>query len=113
MNIDSYSFGKMIIAGATYESDLIIYPDRINPSWRRKEGHRLQLDDLKEVFTVNPEVLIIGTGKLGVMKVSNEVNTEVRRKNIELIVEKSTRAVELFNSIHTQRKTVGAFHLTC
>ncbi len=37
MRIDHYVFGKMVVDGKTYTSDLIVYPDRVDPSWWRPE----------------------------------------------------------------------------
>lgn len=113
MNIDSYSFGRMVIDGKTYQSDLIIYPEKVESSWRRKEGHLLQSEDLKTVTASNPEVLIIGTGYFGLMKLPDELRNELLGRNLELYVEKSSHAAEIFNAIHTKRKAVAAFHLTC
>jgi len=113
MNIDSYSFGKMVIDGKTFQSDLIIYPEKVDPSWWRKEGHLLQSEDLNAVLDASPEVLIIGSGYMGLMKVPGELRKELLGRNLELYIEKSARAVEIFNSIHMKRKTVAAFHLTC
>jgi hypothetical protein len=113
MNIDSYCFGKMVIEGKIFQSDLIIYPEKVDPSWWRKEGHLLQYEDLRAVLAASPEVLIIGTGYFGLMKVPDGLRKELLGKNIELYVEKSARAVEIFNSFNTKRKTVAAFHLTC
>jgi hypothetical protein len=113
MNIDFYSFGKMVIESKIFQSDLIIYPETIEPSWWRKEGHLVQLEDLAAILAASPEVLIIGTGYMGLMKVPGELRKELLGRNIELYVEKSARAVEIFNSIHAKRKTVAAFHLTC
>ena len=47
MKIDSYSFGRIVINGKTYTSDVIIFPDKVDASWWRKEGHLLQLADGK------------------------------------------------------------------
>jgi len=113
MNIDSYSFGKMVIEGQSFDSDLIIYPEKVYASWWRKVGHRVELEDLTAVLAANPEVLIIGTGYMGLMKVPEELRKELRKKNIELYIEDSRRAVEIFNSINTKRTTIAAFHLTC
>jgi hypothetical protein len=46
MMITSYDFGHIIIDGKRYTSDLIVFPDRVKVGWWRKEGHRLQLEDL-------------------------------------------------------------------
>lgn len=113
MNIDSYSFGKMVMKGKAFHSDLIIYPDKVEGTWRRKEGHVLRLEDLTNILAADPEVLIIGTGYMGQMKVPDELRKELLSKKIELYVEDSRRAVEIFNSIHAKRRTVAAFHLTC
>ncbi|MEQ8191120.1 MAG: hypothetical protein ABRQ39_24360 [Candidatus Eremiobacterota bacterium] len=45
--IDSYDFGTIKISGKTYKSDVIIYPDRVDGKWWRKEGHSLHPDDLR------------------------------------------------------------------
>jgi hypothetical protein len=37
--IDKYSFGSITIDGRTYDTDVIIYPERIDDRWWRKEGH--------------------------------------------------------------------------
>ncbi len=50
MNIEHYSFGKIIINGKTYTSDVIIYPEKVDSSWWRKQGHSLYIDDLKDVI---------------------------------------------------------------
>lgn len=113
MNIDSYSFGKMVIEGEAFQSDLIIYPEKVEASWWRKRGHLLQLEDLIAVLAASPEVLIIGTGYMGLMKVPEELKKELQRKNMEVYVEDSRRAAEIFNFVNTKRKTIAAFHLTC
>ena len=68
MKIDSYSFGRIVINGKTYTSDVIIYPDRVHAPWWRKDGHLLQLADLAEALQAKPDVLVIGTGYAGVMR---------------------------------------------
>jgi hypothetical protein len=113
MNIDFYSFGNMVIEGKSFDSDLIIFPEKVDSSWWRKMGHRVELEDLTAVLAASPEVLIIGTGYMGLMKVPEELRKELIKKNIELYIEDSRQAVELFNSIHTIRRTIAAFHLTC
>ena len=111
--IESYSFGRIIINGEHYRSDVIIYPDRIRESWWRVRGHDLCMDDIKELLDYNPEVLIIGRGKSGMMKVSDRVQNEIRKLGIELITANTNEAVERYNKIAGKKKTVAALHLTC
>jgi hypothetical protein len=113
VSIDSYSFGEIVIQGRTFHSDLIIYPDKVDDRWWRKEGHILRLEDLTNLLAAKPEVLIIGTGYMGQMKVPDDVRHALLSMKIELYVEDSRRAVDIFNSIHTQKRTIAAFHLTC
>lgn len=111
--IDSYSFGRMVIDGHTYTADLIIFPDRIESSWWRKTGHKLCLEDIEDVFKEEPEAIVVGTGFFGLMKVEEAVKQEVRSKGIPLHVNKTKNAVQKYNEISGQKKTVGVFHLTC
>ncbi len=111
--IESYSFGKIKINGKLHTSDVIIYPDRVDDHWWRKEGHRLGVDDLKDVWQAEPEALIVGTGYYGFMKVPNELKEYATSKNIELIVESTKEAYKIYNRLASTRRTVAAFHLTC
>jgi len=35
--IDSYDFGRIVINARKFGSDVVIFPDRINGNWWRKE----------------------------------------------------------------------------
>ena len=113
MHIDSYVFGRMIIDKKVYTADVIVYPDRVDPSWWRKEGHYLQKEDLSGIIAARPEVLIIGTGNMGVMTVPESTLAFLEKQGIEVQVSRTGKAVELFNAQPPDRKVVGAFHLTC
>ena len=113
MNIESYSFGKMVYGGKVYTSDLIIYPHRVDASWWREKGHLLQMKDLGEILKENPDILIIGTGNMGIMKVPGELQEQLLGENIELYVERTKKAVDIFNSTDKIKKVIAAFHLTC
>lgn len=111
--IDNYKFGMMVVDGKEYTADLIILPERVIPSWWRKEGHSLCLEDLADIINENIEALVIGTGFLGLMKVRPEVRATFQAKGIILLAEKTSHAVETFNKFALQKRTAGAFHLTC
>jgi hypothetical protein len=111
--IESYAFGRMSIKGKVYTSDLIIYPEKIDPSWWRQSGHVLCLEDIRDVLNEQPEVLIIGTGFMGLMKITEEVREYTDKNNIELIIQTSKKAVRTFNDLAPKKRTIGAFHLTC
>ena len=111
--IDSYDFGRIVINGKRYSSDLIVFPDKVRDGWWRKEGHRLDVEDLKDVLEAKPEVLVVGTGYSGLMKVPAETREFVRSKGIELIVQGTAEACKTFNRLVKSRKVVAALHLTC
>jgi hypothetical protein len=113
MKIDSYSFGSLVVDGKIYTSDLIIYPGRVDPSWWRKAGHRLQIVDLTDVLAAKPQILIVGTGYSGMMVVSKETENSIRSRGIDIHVATTGRAVELFNRIQDKKAVVAALHLTC
>ncbi len=113
MTIEHYSFGKILIQGKQYNSDVIIYPDRVDASWWRKKGHELHIDDLKDVFDAKPEILVIGTGYLGLMKVPQKTIGYVETKGIKIYIERTSRAVDLYNRLHKDSNVIAALHLTC
>ena len=111
--VNSYSFGVIEINGKKYESDVIIYPDKIEGKWWRSESHNLVLKDIKSILDYKPDVLVVGTGCYGAMQVLPEVRKEIELRGIELVVKKTTEAIEIFNELESKKKVVGAFHLTC
>ncbi|MBA7507357.1 hypothetical protein ES706_06076 [subsurface metagenome] len=111
--IDSYQFGLIVINGKKYTSDVIIFPDSVTDNWWRRTGHQLCLDDIAEVLTENPEVLLVGTGASGLVKVLPEVRQVVDARGIELIVEATDKACHTYNQLCRSRRAVAALHLTC
>jgi hypothetical protein len=111
--IDSYTFGEIVIDGQPYTNDVIIYPDHVDGSWWRKKGHNLVPDDIRDVLQYGPDTLIVGNGASGVMKVPEDTKDVIRNKGIELIVERTGRAVEEYNRRKDQQRVVAALHLTC
>ncbi len=113
MKIDYYSFGRITIDGKDYSSDVIVYPERVNSSWWRKEGHRLDIEDLKDILESKPEVLIVGTGAYGTMVVLKETEEYLKKKGIKLIADNTKSACKTFNKLSGSGNVVAALHLTC
>jgi len=111
--IESYGFGRITIEGKQYTTDVIIFPNHVRDGWWRKEGHRLSIEDLKDALEAKPEVLIVGTGYYGFMKVPKEVKEYLTSKKIDLIVEGTKEAWKTYNRIALTKSVVAAFHLTC
>lgn len=116
MFIQDYDFGKIKVDGTLYEQDLILYPDRVKENWWRKEGHKLQKEDLDDIMEANPDILVVGTGYSGMVKITQPVKNLLREKGIQLEAHKSGPATVRFNQLTEEnpgKKVVGAFHLTC
>ena len=111
--IDAYNFGKIVIDGRTFTRDVIIFPDRIQDQWWRKDGHVLLSTDVESIIKEQPEVLIVGTGKYGVMKVPAQTRRYIESKDIELFTAPTEQACELYNRIAPEKRTIAALHLTC
>ena len=111
--IDGYRFGKIIINGKTYQKDLIIFPDKVIPNWRREQGHCLGMNDLKDVVAVQPNIIIIGTGMFGRMIIPQKIMTELEIRGIDVIAEKTDRACQIFNQRQAEDGIIAALHLTC
>lgn len=114
MKIDSYSFGRIVIDGQAFTSDVIIYRDRVDASWWRKEGHRLHSADITDALNAHPDILIIGTGYEGIMAVPKEVLAYIASQGTEVKIERTAKAVELYNTLQVKKKyVIAALHLTC
>ena len=112
--IESYDFGRIVVDGKEYTSDLIISLNRVKDGWWRKHGHRLAIEDLREIIEERPEVLVVGTGYSGLLKIPSETKRHIEKKGIELIVQPTEQACETYNAlIRSGRKAVAALHLTC
>ena len=111
--IDSYQFGLITVSGREYTSDVIIFSDRVKPSWWRKSGHKIYSEDIAEIITRRPEVVVIGTGMSGMARVLPEVEKILQAQGVKLIVEDTREACHTYNRLCHSQKVVAALHLTC
>jgi len=95
--INSYQFGVIIVNGRRYTSDVIIYPDRVDDNWWREK----------------PEIVVIGSGNSGLMKVPPSTRHWIEGKGIRLKVEPTQTACQIYNQLQKTHKIVAALHLTC
>jgi hypothetical protein len=113
MEIEKYAFGSIKIDGETFVSDIIIFPEGVVPSWRRKSGHLVLPEDIEEIITYKPQTVIFGTGMFGVMKIHESALSLLKANNIETIIKPTSQAVKVFNKLSPKNKAVAALHLTC
>ncbi len=114
MKIEEYSFGEIVVNGKKYTSDLIILPNKVVENWWRKEGHKLHIEDLKEVLEKEEiKTLIVGTGYSGYMEILPETRNYLEKKGVKVVSAKTGEAVKFFNKLSKKGKTAAALHLTC
>lgn len=112
--IAEYRFGSMRIGEVEYNADLKIIGGKVVPSWWRKEGHSVTVEDVGDILEARPEVLVVGMGEPGKMIVSRELKKSLEDASILLIEEPTAKAVAIFNDLLGRgKKVAGAFHLTC
>ncbi len=113
LKINDYSFGKIIINNELYRKDLIITGDQVHSDWWRNKGHSISLDDISLIIDYQPDILFIGTGKMGMMKVSDAFIANVKAAGVdEVKTARSGKIVKEFNQCKKERKAL-AIHLTC
>jgi len=112
LRIDGYRFGQVTIDGRKYTSDVIVFSDKI-VSWWRQAGHVVAVADIKEIAAARPEVLIIGTGAYGAVRVLPEVENLLSSEGIKLIALPTREACEKYNRLRDKHRVVAALHLTC
>ena len=119
--IEEYHFGSITIDGKTYNHDVEVRWTGEVLKWWRKESHFVYPEDVKRAIEENPEVIVIGSGESGVMEIGEETKEEIKKREIELIVDLTEEAIKTFNVIlkeseeeeGRQKKVIGLFHLTC
>lgn len=66
------------------------------------------------MLKAEPQVVVVGTGYLGLMKVPNEVKQHFNKRGIRLVIEKTSDATKTFNKLEEAgEKVIAALHLTC
>ena len=112
--IETYGFGNMRIDGKSYTSDLKIIGDKVIANWWRKTGHEVDVGDVEDILSSDIEILVIGKGQPGMMRVSQALKDELRKRGIKLVEKPTVEAYIEFNKYFSEgRKVAGAFHLTC
>ena len=116
MRIEHFSFGSIDIDGRTYAHDVVI--DRGNIRKRRKGASKRYRDDYghtplsaDEQIPWNCRRLVIGTGAVGALPVMEAVRAEARRREVELVLAPTKRAIDLLAA--GADDTNAILHVTC
>jgi len=112
--IEDYRFGRVVVNGETYVSDLIVFPDHVRADWWRRKGHELCREDVGEIASAGAEVVVVGTGAYGRLKVLPDAEEALAAVGAKIIAERTATACHTFNALAQEgRRIVAALHLTC
>jgi len=85
--------------------------------WGETETHHspgIQPADIEEILSQDIDVIVLGRGQLGKLCISAETEELLRKRGISYHVEKTRKAIALFNEMVQDGKRVGSvFNSTC
>lgn len=119
VSFDSSSFGEVVINGRSYGDVLVVgnqVEERNDPRLERELGsdHLVGDWEVKELLSNDPEVVIIGSGVSGVLRVQPQIREQFKKVKVELVVLTTPQAIEEYNSLVSMGKKVNALiHSTC
>lgn len=112
--IENYEFGAMTVDGVRHGHDLLLVDGNAVADWWRGKGHLLTIMDLSPILIAQPEVLVVGTGRSGAMRLAPGLEESLAERGIELVAQPSPEAWKTYNDLMAEgRRVAGAFHLTC
>jgi hypothetical protein len=118
MRIDSTEFGTVTIDAKTYEHDVIIrlsgkVEKRRKRLSKEKYGtsHIVSKEEAKFVFENGCEVLIVGAGQDGNVRLSPEASAYFDKKRCRVILQPTPEAIVSFN--RSRDKKIALIHVTC
>ena len=112
--ITDFSFGRIVVEGQICKSDIKIVRARLITDWWRRSGHSVEIEDVQDILDSDSNILVIGRGQPGYMRVSKSLRRHLEENNIQLIEEPTSEAVRSFNRYYREGKYVaGGFHVSC
>ena len=111
--IDTYQFGRIVVGGAVYTQDIIIFPDRVQENWWREAGHSVSVGDLETVFKAKPSYLILGLGSANRVHIPDATLAAIRKFGIQFTALPTREACVLYNEAKDRERVIAGLHLTC
>lgn len=116
-----YRFGMVKFDDREYSHDIVVHTDgnvkkRDKGHSKRKYGtsHILCADEIEILLDENPEVLVVGCGQVGVLKVGEDARKILAAKNVDLVDLPTQKATDEFNRLKNKGRRVAAIiHVTC
>jgi hypothetical protein len=116
--IDATTFGGITIAGRRFKHDVIIRHDGSIEKRKKKlskriygTSHLVSRKEAKFIYEEGAKVLVIGTGQFDSLRLSDEAQTYLQKKNCEPLLAPTPEAIHIWND--AGENTIGLFHVTC
>ncbi|TYB32179.1 MAG: hypothetical protein FXF47_00125 [Candidatus Mcinerneyibacterium aminivorans] len=122
--IEKFDWGKFVVDGVEHSKnyglrkgqgkDLKIVGRNVE-SWKERRGHIVTKDMVNSVLKEKIDVLVIGTGFDGTLKVPKSVKNYLVENGVsEVIIKKTPDACNCYNKLYRQQRNVGLLvHGTC
>jgi hypothetical protein len=111
-------FGSITVEGKEYRHDLLVRPNgevlaRANELSKAVYGtsHVISLAEAEHVYQEGVERLIVGTGRFGLTRLSEEADEYLRGRGCRVDLYRNRRAIEAWNQ--AEGAVIGLFHVSC
>jgi len=110
--LEATSFGSITISGKNYDHDVYVFWD--GTVERRVGDHTVPARQMEYIIRSKPEIVIIGTGQFGIVRVPSESEKLAKEQDIEVVKARTPQAIRIFNEAMKKGKRVSAIiHVTC
>lgn len=119
VHFDSSRFGEVVINGQSFGDILVIgeeIEERNDLRLERELGtdHLIGDWEIERLLSKKPEIVVIGSGTVGDLRVTPEIKKKFKKAKIELIILTTPQAIEEYNNlVKTGQKVNVLIHATC
>ena len=118
MPIEATEFGAITVDGKTYSHDVVIrLSGKVEKRRKRlsKEeygtSHIISKEEAKFVFENGSDLLVVGAGQQGNVRLSPEAGEYFDKKHCRVLVQPTPEAIRAFNQ--SREKKIALMHVTC